>query len=173
MTPIKHGSVFRHKTKSYNMVFLNSNRIYFGIDIKNILTYSKDIDKKLFKWLNGVNDVIEFSILENGSEDETILKKSIMRCTKEIAYDIIRSFNNIIDISKIQAIGIVSYAIAYKYMAGYDFDCFPGFKYLARITKDKYDARELILMEIDILKKTDWNPCKKTYNRLKYRFTMY
>lgn len=125
------------------------------------------MDCVLFEWLNEINNISKFILIEKDSEDEIILKQCIMRCTREILYDVIRFFDNIVDTSKLQAIGIVSYAISYKYMSQYDFESFPGYEWLSCTTDYEHDMKYLILLESAILKMNDWVPCKKVYNRLK------
>ena len=162
MVLTKNKSIYRR------MLGYQHNDLYLGKIKKNIKTYTKEIDKIVFKWLFNIsNDIVNFKILEKGSKNELILKKTIMRCAREIIYNIIRRFNNFIDATTFQAIAIVSYGIAYKFMSGYDFDNFPGFNMLAELTAFTYTSKYLKLLEIDILVKNDWNPCKKVYNRLR------
>ena len=165
MSQTKNGSIFKQK-KTKNIV----DNLFFGSDQKNVRQYTRNIDSVLFTWLDEINQIIEFNSVEKDSEEYELLKKCIMRCTREILYDIIRFFDNSVDISKLQAIGAVCYVLAYKYMGHYDYEKFRGYKWLSYITHDAYDMKYLISMEIEILKMNDWVLCKKVYNRLKKMF---
>jgi hypothetical protein len=160
----KKGSIFRKYKYCNNNI--NNYNLFFGNNLSSIITYNKDIDNKLFNLLEKINEVVDFQNIDDYSKDEIIVKKCILRCTKEILYDFIRFFNNFIDISKIDSITIVCYIIAYKFIVGYDFDSFPGYNFIIEFTKCYSSAKYLTLLEVNILQINDWNPCKKVYKRL-------
>jgi hypothetical protein len=139
---------------------------FIGANLHYIRTYNKNIDKNTFYFLNIINNAVTFKNIEENSKDELILKASIIRCTREIFYDTIRSLKNLIDESKILQIAIVCYIIAYKTISAYDYDDFPGFDEFASMINYSTTSNHLKLLEIEILKITKWEPCKKAYKRL-------
>ena len=134
---------------------------YFGSgEVVNLRHYTKKINAILFKWLKEVNNTMPFAnMVKHHSGLHRDLKDCILKATRELLYNTIRHFGNLVDIQRLQGIGVVCYAIAYKLLCSHDYELFPGFAFLADLTANTYTPEQLRQLEVFILQLSDWQPC--------------
>ena len=155
----------RDVIKQNNDIF--NDELYFPTK-SNIVTYTKKLDKILFDW---IQKVIEQSFEKNTyfinndySEDEfKKINKWLMRCTKEMTYNVIRSHYNFIHPNKVlQATALACLGLSYKILFGYD-SCFDDVINVSNELQngDEETKTHIRKLELDIFKKEGYNIAKK------------
>ena len=159
----------RDVIKQNNDIF--NDGLYFPTK-SNIVTYTKKLDKILFDW---IQEVIERSLkkntyfINNGySEDE--LKKInewVIRCTKEMIYNVIRSHYNFVHPKVLRAIGLTCLGLSYKILFGYD-SCYNDVIDVSNQYQKggEESKKRLQKLELNVFKKEGYNVAKKTRRRI-------
>ena len=163
---------------------INSKNYKNLIKNKNITHFSFEYNKKAIDWLfdlstnlDIINSLIDFEAFN--TEDSKILRKNatelmadIIRSSKEILYTIIYSNYNFIDKTTFQTIVITSFILSAKIILQYDlaYDCGNNFiKDLIitlDVTKGISTVKNVVKMEVELLKSTGWVGSYKVQKRL-------
>jgi hypothetical protein len=137
------------------------------------VTYSKKLDKILFDW---IQEVIEESLeqntyfIKNGySQDELEkINEWIMRCTKEMTYNVIRSHYNFVHPKNVlKPLALACLGLSYKILFGYD-SCYDDVIDMSNQYQkgDEESKKRLQKLELDVFKKEGYNIAKKTRKRI-------
>ena len=150
-----------------------SMELYFGTK-KSILKkptplqiYSKEMDKNLFKWLKDATDEFLSITLSNLTKRERdLFSQYIIRCSREILYNKITSFYNLIHPLKIQCMGAASLTLALKTILQHDHLNTNTINIIANWTRGQCTVSQIVAMESDLVKTEGWIPCKTVMERM-------
>lgn len=140
--------------------------LYFGEDAE-LSTYTKMTDRILFEWLKELVDLMSDEMYNLTVKQQKIFSKHIIRCAREILYNKIKTFNNLVDMGKLQCMGAAATALAVKTIRQYDHtstdDILAVFNYYAA---GVCNISQLGAMERDLIKTEGWIPCKTVMERM-------
>jgi len=175
--PEHYGSIYRKYKKGckYKSLHENDIVIYFT-NTKLIRYYSKKLNDILFEWVEEAIKPLLILYLNtnvynwvNGKNGESlkIIEDAILRGVKEIVYNKIRNFGNIVCLSTLQGIATTAIMISFTVILGIDLlKEEPLIRDFTAYTKNSLSVKHMKLMEINIYTTTDWQPCKKVCERL-------
>ena len=163
---------------------VNSKNYKNLIKNKNITHFSFEYNKKAIDWLfdlstnlDVINSLIDFEAFN--TEDSKILCKNatelmadIIRSSKEILYHVIYSNYNFIDITTFQTMVVTSFILSAKIILQYDLAYACGNDFIKDlivnidVTKGVSTIKNVVKMEIALLKSTGWIGSYKVQKRL-------
>ncbi len=155
--------------KSYKNV-PKADNIFIYEDVK-LFTYNEYMDNILFNWLDEIHYIFfEKHIgksLDIDSVTEIMLYSSIIRCTREILYNQIRTQYNWIQKDRLQGMLLAAYFLACKIILEIDFIHYlPSLKSMCWMTRETYTPNEITDMEIKLFENSNYSSSLKVYKRL-------
>ena len=165
MSMISFDNVFKNpfikKDDDDEKAAIDDNTLY-GLDEASELdsaTWSK-FKKMILDWL--AEDIIGYSprYMQTAQPIPESHKKLILRCTEELFDLVYESHNHRMNRKMIQSIAAACFIISMKLFYGDDYICDgPIIRLLVRASDGKVATKNLIALEKNIMKKTDWKGC--------------
>ena len=170
-------SIFKKYNYNYlkNNTTLFENKLYFPKGCK-IDIFNKEMNENLLFFIQTVifcrdDDMIfydkkELDILEE--KDIEKLDNLVLRCTKELIYNRIRSFYNYVTDESILHLSLVAVELAFKIILGYDHSNIEDSLHICNewLDGDNYDLKLLNKFEIDLLKFSNFHVAPKVRKRV-------
>ena len=170
-------SIFKKYSYDYlkNNTTLFENRLYFPKGCR-IYTYNEEMNENLLFFIQTIilcrdEDMIfydkkELDILEEKEVEK--LDNLVLRCTKELIYNRIRSFYNYVTDESILYLSVVAVELAFKIILGYDHSNIEDSLHICNewLDGDNNDLKVLNKFEIDLLKFSNFHVAPKVRKRV-------
>lgn len=140
-----------------------SNRIYFpgGRWGPRVRLITPEIRQTTDDWINDVNNLkrIYGLVIKIAPDDLAYYRQVIMDCYHVILNYVLQSNDGYVDLGVLQCMALAALSIAIKTTMQYDFTIRDLNSALVYYTDNACTARQVIMMELDMLDKTNWVGC--------------